>query len=146
LAAIARSLAGPIRDTALRQCAAGARRHIESPDLFAGSRIQCEDAVLGWEIHHAVDHNRRYFGQPAEAADCRARAVGAVRHAPCQLQLSHVAGIDLLEWRKSRARQIMAKHRPICCRIGPLCSLLRFDGLNLESTATRLRQNNGVSQ
>jgi len=40
----------------------GTRLRVEPPDLFAGGRLQRRHVlVLGAQIEHAVDHQRRHF-------------------------------------------------------------------------------------
>ncbi len=115
---------GPVRQAAARELT---RRRFPAlafvlavhPQLLARFRVHGHDGAArsGGEVQDALRHQRRRL-----EVELRARThVGGVE-APCDLQFAEVLGVNLIERRISRARQIAAVGEPFAV----LCALARL--------------------
>src|SRR6185437_11584398 len=119
------------------------------PELFAGFRLDGDDAVVGcWHVEDAAHDDRRCFGcaattsaassSPASGRACSAAATAALRHltlrrgitrgrcyrhviSPCASQTGDVRGRDFFQRRVPLAARVMTVSWPVRLRGGGEC-------------------------
>ena len=107
------TVAGPVRDTAAGERAAGNEL---LPDLLTRLGVERHDTIRGRQIHDAVDDNRRRLGihtggTAPPASRCRRTGLQAV--CPGFREARDVPGVDLGQRRIRRAGVVVAVHRPV---------------------------------